>query len=243
MMTSDSTSERQCWLPLANDTDLLNSYMHNIGFDTSLYKLTYIFELSRIPQPVAAVILLYPLTDVQKEYHKREQVPLAPDDVWFIKVRIGNACGTIALLHAIFNAPEGLRSATIRPDSWLHSFYQDCPLFLPTSAKAAKLEGDSTIKTLHNEAATDASNQTSPYSGKTISHYVALVHVNGGLYELDGCKKGPLRHGDTSQETLLEDACKVVKKFKDRDPHEMRFTVMALAPNSQQYPCLESRND
>jgi ubiquitin carboxyl-terminal hydrolase L3 len=230
MMASGSTSERQCWLPLENDTDLLNSYMHNIGFDTSLYKLTYVFELSRIPQPVAAVILLYPLTDVQKEHHKREQVPLAPDDVLFIKERIGNACGTIGLLHALLNTPEGLRTVSIRPDSWLHSFYQDCPLFLPTSAKAAKLEGDSTIKTSHNEAATDASNQSSPYSGETISHYVALVHVNGGLYELDGCKKGPLRHGDTSQETLLEDACKVVKKFKDRDPHEMRFTVMALAP-------------
>lgn len=234
MMTSGSTSsERQCWLPLSNDTDLLNSYMYKIGFDTSLYKLTYVFELSRIPQPVAAVILLYPLTDVQKEYHKREQAPLAPDDVWFIKERIGNACGTIALLHAIFNAPEGLRSATIHPDSWLHSFYQACPLFLPTSAKAAQLEGDSTIKTLHNEAATDASNQTSPYSGETISHYVALVHVNGGLYELDGHKKGPVRHGNTSQETLLEDAWKVVKQFMDRDPDEIRFTVMALAPNQK----------
>ena len=235
-MTSGMTSsEGHHWLPLEKDTDLLNSYIYNIGFDTSLYKLTYVFELSTIPQPVAAVILSYPLTDVQKEHRKREQVPLVPpDDVWFIK-EPENACGTIALLHAIFNAPEGLRTAAICPDSWLHSFYQDCPLFLPTYSKSILLEGDCTIKTLHNEAATDASNQTSPYSHETIGHghYIALVHVNGGLYELDGRKEGPVHHGNTSQETLLEDACKVVKKFNYRDPDEIEFTVMALAPNKK----------
>ncbi len=60
--------------------------------------------------------------------------------------------------------------------------------------------------------------------------FVALVNVNNKLYELDGRKQGPVLHGDTTEMTLLHDACKVVKVFIDRDPDEMRFTILALAP-------------
>jgi ubiquitin carboxyl-terminal hydrolase L3 len=94
------------------------------------------------------------------------------------------------------------------------------------------LEGDSTIKTLHDQATSDETNQTSRGSleDNVITHFVALVHVNGGLYELDGRKDGPVRHGDTTKETLLKDACEVVEDFMKRDPDEMRFTILALAP-------------
>ena len=34
-------------------------------------------------------------------------------------------------------------------------------------------------------------------------HFVALVHVDGGLYELDGRKNTAVRHGDTTAESLL----------------------------------------
>lgn len=237
MTDNNTSSKRQRWFPLESNPSLMNSYIAKIGFDTSLYELTDVFSteswaLDMIPQPVAAVVMLYPLTDVQEEHRRSEQVSPAPDEVWFMKQRIGNACGTIGLLHALLNTPEGLRTLSIRPDSWLHSFYQDCPAPLSPVAKAERLEGDSTIKTLHDKATSDESNQTSRGSleDKVITHFVALVHVNGGLYELDGRKDGPVRHGDTTQETLLEDACKVVENFMKRDPDEMRFTILALAP-------------
>ena len=37
-------------------------------------------------------------------------------------------------------------------------------------------------------------------------HFVALVHVDGGLYELDGRKNTAVRHGDTTAESLLADS-------------------------------------
>jgi ubiquitin carboxyl-terminal hydrolase L3 len=237
-MTDDNDpSKRQRWFPLESNPQLMNSYISNMGFDTSLYEWTDVFSteswaLDMIPQSVAAVVMLYPITDVQEEHRRAEKVPASPDDVWFMKQRIGNACGTIGLLHALLNAPEGLKTVSIRPDSWLDSFYHDCPAPLSPVLKAERLEGDSTISSLHDEATSDESNQTSRGSldDEVITHFVALVHVNGGLYELDGRKDGPVRHGDSTQETLLRDACKVVETFMKRDPSEMRFTILTLAP-------------
>jgi ubiquitin carboxyl-terminal hydrolase L3 len=44
----------------------------------------------------------------------------------------------------------------------------------------------------------------------------------------DGRKAFPINHGPTSADTLLEDACKVVRQFMERDPEEVKFTIVAL---------------
>jgi ubiquitin carboxyl-terminal hydrolase L3 len=113
-------------------------------------------------------------------------------------------------------------------------FLADCPASLTPTEKAERLERDSTIRALHDEATSDESNQTDCGSldNQLNTHFVALVYVNGGLYELDGRKEGAVRHGNTTQEKLLGDACKVVEMFMKRDPNEMRFTIMALAPTT-----------
>jgi len=54
---------------------------------------------------------------------------------------------------------------------------------------------------------------------------------NGELYELDGRKSFPIKHGTTSEETFLNDAAKVCKEFMARDPEEVRFTAIAIVPS------------
>ena len=85
---------------------------------------------------------------------------------------------------------------------------------------------------MHDEITNDTSNQTNrgDINQEVDTHFMALVHVNHKLYELDGRKDGPVCHGDTTQECLLKDACRVVKEFMDRDPGEVRFSIIALAP-------------
>ena len=89
---------------------------------------------------------------------------------------------------------------------------------------------------LHYKAASEESNETSCRSleDKVIGHFITMVHINRDLQELDGQKDGPEQHGDTTQETLLEDACKVVEKFMKCDPNEMHFTIMALVHKTDQ---------
>merc|ERR1712150_107195 len=103
-------------------------------------------------------------------------------------------------------------------------------------AKAERLEGDNEIERMHESATSSEANQTNRGSldDAIITHFVALVNVGGGLYEMDGRKDGPIHHGKTTTETFLADSCRVIEQFMKRDPGELRFTIMALAPTQQE---------
>ena len=62
-------------------------------------------------------------------------------------------------------------------------------------------------------------------------HFVAFVEHQGTLYELDGRKQRPIAHGPTTKETLAVDVGRVVQEFMQRDPDQLNFTLLALAPN------------
>lgn len=58
-----------------------------------------------------------------------------------------------------------------------------------------------------------------------------VVITNIYLFFLDGRKSAPINHGSTTPEALLDDAARVCKEYMERDPTEVRFTVVALAAN------------
>ena len=240
-MSSPSSSSKQKWFPLESNPRLMNDYIDKLGFNTDLLSFVDVFTtedwaLEMIPQPVAAVIMLYPLTAKQLEHEKLEaaaQVTASNDGVWFIKQRIGNACGTIGLLHSLLNIQEPL--CPFRPDSWLQTFQAACVGQDPVR-KAEILEEDGKIAALHDNATSSEENQTGrgDVDDDIITHFIALVCGKDGiLYELDGRKAGPVPHGSTSPETLLQDSCAVIKEFMARDPNEIRFTILALAPKQE----------
>ena len=237
-----SEQKKQRWFPLESNPTLVNEYISKLGFNTDLgYEFVDVFStedwaLQMIAQPVMAVLMLYPLTPVQLEHEdKQSDIIAKPEDssVWFMKQRIGNACGTIGLLHAIENCGPNLQDAVMKPGSWWSEFHSNTQGKTPLE-RAEILEGNDQIATFHDQATNSSSNQTSRgnLDDDLITHFVALVHVDGKLYELDGRKAGPVCHGDTTPETLLADACKVVQSFMARDPNELRFTIMALAPSA-----------
>jgi len=203
--------------------------------------------------------MLYPLSDAQLNFQETEEKQLKDEDgneenssgveggdgdaggtsttpVWHMKQRIGNACGTIGVLHALANISQELTEAAIPPESWLGNFYSSCDKQLDSVGRAELLEGDTEIEKLHDKATESEANQTDRgnLDDHLITHFVALVKVDGGLYEMDGRKSRAIRHGDTTEGTFLADACKVVEKFMKRDPEELRFTIMALAPTQEE---------
>ena len=208
-----------------------------------------------VPKPVLAVIFLYPISPVQEQHREQESSTALSHElsttqrkipIWFTKQRIGNACGTIGILHALanININDGTTTTTtttavsnntslIQRESWLNNFlYRRATWNTDPIVKAEMLESDDAIETLHDDATQDEANATGrgEIEDRLLTHFIAFSNVDGMLYELDGRKNGPICHGETKQEQLLEDSCRVIKRFMERDPEELRFTILALAP-------------
>lgn len=249
MADQNQASPEKRWFPLESNPSLLNQYISKLGFDTHMHGFTDVFSteqwaLDMVPHPVLAVMVLFPMTEKVK--NKRQQLhtnslteksdaasSLVENEngVWYIKQRIRNACGTIAVLHALANVPKSIQETCIRPSSWLDSFIQNCPASSSPTEKAIYLEHDTTIETYHEDATNDGQTSRGTVDDDIDLHFISFVHVNGKLYELDGrVEQGPVCHGCTTQQDLLKDACGVVQQLMEADPSDMRFTILAFAP-------------
>lgn len=211
---------------MESNPDVMNKYMFNLGLP-SCWQFTDVYGfdpelLAMVQKPVVAVSLLYPLTD--KTDTKEIGKPNADNDLYFVKQTIGNACGTMCLIHAVLN---NLDSIELDSAKHLVKFHEATKGMSPTE-RANHLENDSEFGVAHEESALEGQTQTPGKDEEVRNHFVAFVHHKGGLYELDGRKDAPIYHGATTPETLLEDTAVVVKKFMERDPEELNFTVVAL---------------
>lgn len=216
------------WLPLESNPDVMNKYVENLGVPGK-WQFTDVFGLDvellmMVPRPVAAVLLLYPLTDKAKATEIGSE-EAGNKDMYFIKQTIGNACGTIGIIHSVLNNVERLELAG---DKHLLKFLAATREMSPEE-RAQHLEEDSAFGAAHEDSAQEGQTEAPSLEDSVTGHFVAFVHNNGGLYEMDGRRSGPIRHGNTTPDTLIEDAALVIKQFIARDPDEMNFTVVALA--------------
>ncbi|XP_039511911.1 ubiquitin carboxyl-terminal hydrolase isozyme L3 isoform X2 [Pimephales promelas] len=187
--------------------------------------------LSLVPRPVCAVLLLFPITEKYETFRQEEEAKIkaqgqeVSSDVYFMKQTIGNACGTIGLIHAVANNQRHLE---FEPNSPLKAFLLQSAKMSPEE-KAAFLEKDESIRVTHESSAQEGQTEAPGLDEKVDLHFIAFVNVEGNLYELDGRKPFPIVHGKTTDDTFLEDSAEVCKKFMARDPQELRFTVVALS--------------
>ncbi|XP_029458890.1 ubiquitin carboxyl-terminal hydrolase isozyme L3 isoform X2 [Rhinatrema bivittatum] len=187
--------------------------------------------LGLVPRPVCAVLLLFPVTEKYKLFRAEEEEKIKAEgqevgaSVYFMKQTISNACGTVGLIHAVANNTDKL---SFDPGSAMQTFLEESQSMSPEE-RAKYLEKDERIRVTHECSAQEGQTEAPSIDEKVDLHFIAFVHLQDHLYELDGRKPFPVSHGRTSDETLLEDAIEVCKKFMQRDPDELRFTVVALS--------------
>lgn len=227
--------EGQRWLPLEANPEVMNQFLRQLGLvPTWQFGDVYGLEaevLSLVPRPVCAVLLLFPITEKYETFRQEEEANIkaqgqeVSSDVYFMKQTIGNACGTIGLIHAVANNQRHLE---FEPNSPLKAFLLQSAKMSPEE-KAAFLEKDESIRVTHESSAQEGQTEAPSLDEKVDLHFIAFVNVEGHLYELDGRKPFPIVHGKTTDDTFLEDSAEVCKKFMARDPQELRFTVVALS--------------
>ncbi|WVQ72587.1 hypothetical protein IAR50_002145 [Cryptococcus sp. DSM 104548] len=227
------------WVPLEASPD----WSEPLGLPASLtfqdlFSLDPDF-LTFIPGPHKAVLLLFPSKGKLAEARKQEEDDKARtgqgvfkgEGVWWIKQTIGNACGSIGLLHALLNLPQEGPDA-IDPSSKLAQFKAES---LPLSGlERAKLLDETTFfSDAHTSAAQEGQSSVPTDLDNVDEHFIAFVEaVNEDgekrIVELDGGRTGPLDRGVSV--SFLSDVAKVVQeKYFDRADGAVNFNMIVLA--------------
>ncbi|KAG8134850.1 putative Ubiquitin carboxyl-terminal hydrolase protein [Naja naja] len=136
-------------------------------------------------------------------------------DVYFVKQTASNSCGTIGLIHAVANNQDKIRfefltaTAGLSPDE-----------------RAKCLENNKAIQEVHNAVAQEG--QCRAEDDKVNFHFILFASVGGHLYELDGRMPFPIKHGASSDATMLKASAEICRQFTDREQGEVRFSAVAL---------------
>ncbi|CAK0786891.1 hypothetical protein CVIRNUC_010105 [Coccomyxa viridis] len=226
------------WLPLEANPDVLNEFAKELGLEVSQCSFHDVYGLdtellAMVPSPVLALLLLFPTTDASAAASKAEAERLKeegyapPKAAYFMKQTIGNACGTIGVLHSLANNQDAI---SVSKGSFLQRFLT-ATADMDAAQRGAYLEdppeGAPDIDQAHHAAAQEGATQPPSLDEVVVLHFVALVQKAGRLLELDGNKPFPIDHGASSPETLLQDAAKIARQFMESNG-SIQFNLIAL---------------
>ncbi|CAI9097058.1 OLC1v1033357C1 [Oldenlandia corymbosa var. corymbosa] len=227
-MAGESISAKR-WLPLEANPDVMNQFLWGLGVppdEAECYEVYGLDEelLEMVPKPVLAVLFLYPITSLTEEERIKEDSKLKDPatGVYFMKQTVGNACGTVGLLHAVGNMSSVIK---LVEGSYLDNFFKTTKNMDPLE-RAVYLENDREMEVAHSVAASGGETEA---RDDVDNHFICYTCVNGQLYELDGRRSGPVSHGSSSPDSLLQDAAKVIKKMFEQNPNSLNFSVMAIS--------------
>jgi len=227
------------WIPLESNPEVMNEWARIAGLLTEDAQFEDVYGLdnellSLVVQPVKAIILVFPITPSIEEKRikedaklKREGQHLLDERLVFIPQTIPNACGTIALLHAVANT-----DVAIEPGSPLFLFLAECKDKTPAE-RAKLLESTALFANIHAEVAQGGQSHV-PIGMETELHFTAFVSAPSPetgamrLVELDGRRDFPIDHGPCSD--ILNDVARVVRETYISLSASMHFGMISLGP-------------
>ncbi|GAN00919.1 ubiquitin carboxyl-terminal hydrolase isozyme L3 [Mucor ambiguus] len=219
------------WLPLEANPDIWNKIIHDNGVDpgwsfTDVYGLDA-ESLAMIPQPVAAIIFLFPITDAYEEFREKEETHLkvheqniSPNLIYY-KQTISNACGMMALLHSVAN-----NNHLVVGPGVFQTILQATGSMSPEE-RAEYLENCAELAQIHASSAHEGQTETPDITEQLRLHFICFVEVDDHLYELDGRRSFPINHGKCSN--FIESTAKIMTQFVERNPEEKEYSAIAFS--------------
>ncbi|KAH9300284.1 hypothetical protein KI387_011867, partial [Taxus chinensis] len=204
-MDSSESPGAKRWLPLEANPEVINQFMWGLGVPAEEAECcdVYGFDdelLDMVPKPVLAVLFLYPLNQATEGKPTEEGPKGSSSNIYFMKQTVGNACGTVGLLHAVANIRSEVQMAT---GSYFDRFFTSTAN-MNAEQRAEFLEKDTELEDAHSVAATAGDTAAPDLSVSVDLHFVCFTCVDGELYELDGRRLHPVYHGPSSRETFLK---------------------------------------
>mmetsp|Transcript_23071 Transcript_23071/g.49099 ORF Transcript_23071/g.49099 Transcript_23071/m.49099 type:complete len:281 (-) Transcript_23071:58-900(-) len=195
-------------------------------------------SLAMLPQPVLAICLLFPSKPVREgrraalEARGEAAKQTPPETFYLLQHReFGNACGTIAAVHAIGNLS---RSGILQLEegSPIEAFLKEAAS-LDASDAGRALARAAPLHEASDEAARShrAQTRTPGRDDRVDGHFVVFLQVGSCLVELDGCIGHAISHGEVPSGGFAGAVAGIIQKdFMAHAPGDPHFSVMALVP-------------
>jgi len=242
---------------LENNPDVMNALAEKLGLSDKLsfydvYALDDPELLAHIPRPVYALLVIIPMTPIWKKERDAENEALGDPTtyydggsaagakkepvIWFEQIII-DACGSYGLLHCAIN---GQTPKFILPGSTLEKL-RNAAIPLARAERAQMLHDSEEFEEAHRAVAAlgDTPEPTIGGSEHKGQHFIAYVKANGRLWELEGCREGPLDRGalgeddDVLSPRALDLGLKrVMNLTAGTDQERLNFSCLALAPKA-----------
>lgn len=232
-------------IPLESNPEIFNGLSEKLGLSPVLqfqdvYSITEPELLAFLPQPIYALIMLFPITGGNEKYRIEQDQGLADSshndfkEIKWFKQTMGNACGLYALLHILTNLPKDF----IIDNSILNkTFLSQLDANLTTEQIENLIETlESNInldENFGNQGQTEAPNADSDID----LHFITFIKGRDNhLYELDGRRKGPVDLGLSIEDKHILNDSKLIEKIQfymnnTDEANKNNFALMAVGPS------------
>jgi len=234
------------WPPIESNPDVMNRLGKEIGLSDK-WCFTDVFGLdddllAMLPSPTIALILLFPSSQ-KTLVNPAKQDAVKEASIFFLKQvdELDDACGTIAMVHALANNYTKQDQLLSESKALLQEYVEQAKALDPTQ-RGLSLANNKNIATLHSSFAEQGQTQGVPEGVSSKHHFVCFTEVEGNVFELDGCKPFPINHGSfssilgdaSSPFPFLSSAARVIQREYLKDPSVLDFSIIALAANTSE---------
>ncbi|CCG24325.1 Yuh2 ubiquitin C-terminal hydrolase [Candida orthopsilosis Co 90-125] len=231
------------WNTIDSDAGVFTELVEKLGVTNveinDLYSIDS--ETLRVLQPIYGVIFLFKYGKKDRE-HASLNKPITGEydanyqdmGLFFANQMIQNACATQAVLNVLFNVDD------VNLGEELNNFKSFVTGF-DSEMIGETLSNSELIRSIHNSFSTPSlvAQEDKPppqdYDDKTdgLFHFVGYVMKNSQIYELDGLKQYPIKHGECqSQDEFIEKLPGVLQdRISAYDASELRFSLLAITNN------------
>lgn len=188
--------------------------------------------------PVYGVIFLFKYGNLDKQYAEANKPMFGEYDrdyqqgnIIFAQQTIQNACATIAVLNILLNTPGidlGLEIGDFK--SFITGFDSD---MIGDTISNSEL-----IRSVHNSFSSpsmfvdeDNQPQSKNLDDSELYHFIAYLPINGQIYELDGLKQFPIKHGECTTDNFLDKLPELLQQRIAKYGQELRFSCLAITNN------------
>jgi ubiquitin carboxyl-terminal hydrolase L3 len=229
------------WIPLESNPAMLQAFSSKIGLEVEdgqpVFGDCIALDKSMLPVPCHALVFLFPWNatfgPAQKE--RKGAVEEISPKLFFMKQKVNNACGSIAVMHTLINTSlAGL--INLKPGSFITRYYDASKDMSPADRGDYLGTAGNELKEASEAVASDVtvSQTVAPAATASVeSHFICFVNVDDHVYELDGLKPGPLNHGKVSEtEDFLDIVLRVINtEFTSKDENAAYSVISFGAPS------------